>query len=105
MESNDQRFDKLVEQAVAREKQLEAMNARIMQSVRRSARRRKAKMWCRMVAFALFVPLSIGAFIVASYAAYDFLGGVRGIAIGAMIAIAGIVTEIRLMADFSPHEV
>lgn len=105
MKSNDQRFDRLVEQAVAREKHLEAMNARIVESVRRSARRRRVKMWCRMVAFALFVPLTIGAFILASCAAYDFLGGWQGVAIAALIAITGIVTEIRLMADFSPHEV
>lgn len=105
MESNDQKFDKLVEQAIAREKQLEAMNARIMKSVRRSARRRKAKMWCRMVAFALFVPLSIGAFILAARYALDFFGDGSGVVVAAMIAITGIVTEIRLMADFSPHEV
>ena len=93
MKSNDQRFDRLVEQAVAREKHLEAMNARIVESVRRSARRRRVKMWCRMVA------------ILASCAAYDFLGGWQGVAIAALIALTGIVTEIRLMADFSPHEV
>lgn len=105
MESSDQRFDKLIEESVVRSKHLEAMNIRIMASVKRSARRRRVKMWCRMVTFALFVPLSIGAFVVATYAAYDFFGGVRGVAVAGMIAITGVVSELRLMADFSPYEV
>lgn len=105
MENKDQKFDQLIEQSLAREKFIIGMNKRIVQQVRRVARRRRVKMWCRMIAFALFVPLSIGAFILATRYAYDFFGGGIGVVVAAMISITGLVTEMRLVANFSPHEV
>lgn len=105
MESKDQKIDQLIKQSLAREKFIVEMNERIVQQVRRAARRRRVKMWCRMLAFALFVPLSIGTFILATRYAYDFFGGGIGVVVAAMISITGLVTEMRLVADFSPHEV
>lgn len=108
MESNDKRFDELIGQAIAHQKQQEAMNARIMVAVKRTARRAKRRMWLRIIAFALFVPLSIIAFIGCIFLAKNYLEEALGsLAIVPMVlmAIVGIVTEVRLVADFSPLEV
>lgn len=105
MESNDQKFDKLIEKSLAREKFIAEINGRIMKEVRRAARRRRVKMWCRVVTFALFVPISIVAFIAATRFALNFFGDERGVVVAAMIVITGIVTELRLVANFSPYEV
>ncbi len=108
MESNDQKFDALIGQAIAHHKQNEVMNARIMVAVKRTARRAKRRMWLRIIAFALFVPLSIAAFIGCILLAKTYLEEILGIfAIVPMVlvAIVGVVTEIRLVADFSPYDV
>ena len=106
---DDKELDLLINKAITRERQVQQMNARIMQAVRRHERRRTARMWLRVVAFALFVPISALAFagcahLVAHLVAH-LLGGLFGLVIAATIIITGIITEISLVADFSPDKV
>lgn len=109
MESNnDKRFDELIGQAIVRQKHKEQLNAKIMKMVKHSQRRRKVKMWLRMVAFAMFIPLSIVTFIGCILLSTTYLEqalGVYAIVPIVLVAIVGIVTEIRLMTDFSPYDV
>ncbi len=108
MESNDQRFDRLIEQAIGHQKHSEQLNIRIMEAVKRTARRRKAKMWLRMVAFSLFVPLTAVAFVGCILLTKDVLEATMGtlyIIPVVLIAIVGTATEIRLVRDFSPLDV
>lgn len=108
MENNDQRFDQLIEQAIGHQKHSEQMNIRIMETVKRSARRRRVKMWLRMVAFALFVPLTAIGFAACILTTKDALeaaiGGLYIVPV-VLVAIVGIATEIRLVKDFSPLDV
>lgn len=108
MESNDKKFDTLIGQAIANQKQREQMNARIMEAVRRTSRRRKRLMWFRMVAFALFVPVSAFAFAGCILLAKDYLAetlDTLAIVPIAIVAIVGVITEIKLVEIFSLHKV
>ena len=102
---DDKEFDLLIGQALAQEKQMEALNVSIMETVRRNERRRVARMWLRVVAFALFIPISALAFVGCAQLVVHLLGGVFGMVVAAPIIITGIVTEISLVADFSPEKV
>ncbi|MBR3682766.1 MAG: hypothetical protein IKL67_05055 [Tidjanibacter sp.] len=102
---DDKQFDLLIGQALARERQVQQMNARIVQAVRRNERKRTARMWLRVVAFALFVPISALAFVGCAQLVVHLLGEVFGMVVAAPIIITGILTEISLVADFSPEKV
>lgn len=102
---DDKELDLLINKAITRERQVQQMNARIMQAVRRNERRRTARMWLRVVAFALFVPISALAFVGCAQLVVHLLGEVFGMVVAAPIIITGILTEISLVADFSPEKV
>lgn len=102
---DDKQFDLLIGQALARERQVQQMNARIVQAVRRNERRRTARMWLRMVGFALFVPISLLAFAGCAHLVITLLGGPLGVVAATVVAITGIVTEVQLVAGFSADKV
>lgn len=102
---DDKELDLLINKAITRERQVQQMNARIMQAVRRHERRHTARMWLRVVAFALFVPISALAFAGCAQLVVHLLGEVFGMVVAAPIIITGILTEISLVADFSPEKV
>ncbi|MBP3382359.1 MAG: hypothetical protein J6K78_00425 [Tidjanibacter sp.] len=102
---DDKELDLLINKAITRERQVQQMNTRIMQAVRRHERRRTARMWLRVVAFALFIPISALAFVGCAQLVVHLLGEVFGMVVAAPIIITGILTEISLVADFSPEKV
>lgn len=102
---DDKELDLLINKAITRERQVQQMNARIMQAVRRNERRRTARMWLRVVGFALFVPISLLAFAGCAHLVITLLGGPLGVVAATVVAITGIITEISLVADFSPDKV
>jgi hypothetical protein len=102
---DDKELDLLINKAITRERQVQQMNARIVQAVRQHERRRTVRMWLRVVAFALFVPISALAFVGCAHLVAHLLGGLFGLVVAAPIIITGIITEISLVADFSPDKV
>lgn len=102
---DDKELDLLINKAITRERQVQQMNARIVQAVRRNERRRTARMWLRMVGFALFVPISLLAFAGCAHLVITLLGGPLGVVAATVIAITGIVTEVQLVAGFSADKV
>lgn len=102
---DDKQLDLLIGQALAREKQVQQMNARIVQAVRRNEHRRTAKMWLRMVAFAFFVPILALSFAGCTHLVFNLLGGHLGVVAAIAVAITGIVTEVQIVADFTADKV
>ena len=102
---DDKELDLLINKAITRERQMQQMNARIVQAVRRHERRRTARMWLRVVAFALFVPISALAFAGCAHLVITLLGGPLGVVAATVVAITGIITEVQLVADFSTDKV
>lgn len=102
---DDKELDLLINKAITRERQVQQMNARIMQAIRRNERRRTARMWLRMVGFALFVPISLLAFAGCAHLVITLLGGPLGVVAATVVAITGIVTEVQLVAGFSADKV
>lgn len=102
---DDKELDLLINKAITRERQVQQMNARIVQAVRRHERRRTARMWLRVVAFALFVPISLLAFVGCVHLVITLLGGPLGVVAATVVAITGIITEVQLVAGFSTDKV
>lgn len=102
---DDKELDLLINKAITRERQVQQMNARIVQAVRRHERRRTARMWLRVVGFALFVPISLLAFAGCAHLVITLLGGPLGVVAATVVAITGIVTEVQLVAGFSADKV
>ena len=102
---DDKELDLLINKAITRERQVQQMNARIVQAIRRHERRQVARMWLRVVAFALFVPISLLAFAGCAHLVITLLGGPLGVVAAIVVAITGIITEVQLVADFSTDKV
>jgi small-conductance mechanosensitive channel len=90
-EMNEQELETLIQEALQREQLLDEVNGRVMRTVRRSARKTKARNWVRMIAFAFGLPLVI---LLMGFTCYHLLSLGKTLPMMVSVAILAVSTLI-----------
>ncbi len=100
MKMNDEQLDRLLRESAERRELLDSIQRQVMAQVRLQARRRRIRLWARVVAFSFVMPLLALVFGWAVYSVAQH-GNQVVVASLALSAVAMLVSWVACVRNFS----
>lgn len=104
MKMNDEQLDRLLRESVERRELLDGIQRQVMEQVSRQARRRRIRLWARVVVFSFVMPLLALVFGWAVYSVAQH-GNQVVVASLALSVVAMLVAWGVCVGKFSLHKV
>lgn len=104
MKMNDEQLDRLLRESVERRELLDGIQRQVMEQVSRQARRRRIRLWARVVVFSFVMPLLALVFGWAVYSVAQH-GNQVVVASLALSVVAMLVAWVVCVGKFSLHKV
>lgn len=104
MKMNDEQLDRLLRESVERRELLDGIQRQVMEQVSRQARRRRIRLWARVVVFSFVMPLLALVFGWAVYSVAQH-GNQVVVASLALSVVPMLVAWVVCVGKFSLHKV